>query len=132
MSRATAALLMVLVFILASLFYTQPLFADSTAQGSQDQGTVAGIPSVSPEKFAGKLTKFADALYNAASPITDALAKTFIAFAGIVVMFFLLSGYRVVIRAIGTVVTIALGLLLWYGAPYVVALLKWLAVWLQS
>jgi hypothetical protein len=140
------ALLMALIFISAA-FLPVPAFASFTdlaaqpvvatpastaAQPAQDQGTVGGVQPVSPEKFAGKLTKLADAIYQAASPVTDAVAKTSVAFAGVLLIFFLVTGYKVASRAIGAVVSVVVGLLLWYGAPYFVALIKWLAAWLQS
>ncbi len=139
------ALLMALIFISAA-FLPVPAFAsfadlaaqpavaaaNAAVQPAQDQGAVGGVQSVSPEKFAAKLTKLADAIYQAASPVTDAAAKTAVALAGVLLIFFLVTGYKVASRAIGAVVSVVAGLLLWYGAPYFVALVKWLAAWLQS
>lgn len=110
----------------------QPAAGDGVQQPSQGQGSVGGIQPVSPERFAGKLTRLAEALYEAATPVTDALAKTVLALAGVVLVFFLVSGFKVASRAIGTIIAVTVGLLLWYGAPYLVAMIKWLAAWLQS
>lgn len=137
------ALLMALIFISAVFLpvpanasftdlAVQPAASGASVQPAQDQGAVGGVQPVSPEKFAAKMTKFADAIYQAVSSVTDAAAKTSVAFAGVLLIFFLVTGYKVATRAIGAVVSVVVGLLLWYGAPYFVALIKWLAAWLQS
>lgn len=137
------ALLMALIFISAAFLpmpafasftdlAVQPAAANASVQPAQDQGTVGGVQPVSPEKFAAKLTKFADAIYQAASPVTDAAAKTAVALAGVLLIFFLVTGYKVASRAIGAIVSVVAGLLLWYGAPYFIALIKWVVAWFQS
>ncbi|MEW6448850.1 MAG: hypothetical protein AB1426_12355 [Bacillota bacterium] len=103
-----------------------------TQQAAQGQGAVGGIKPVSPEEFSGKLNRLGDKLYETAGPVTDTVAKIVIALAGVCLILFLAFGAKVVSRAVGAALAVALGLGLWYGAPYLVGMVKWVVAWLQS
>ncbi|MGQ9533429.1 MAG: hypothetical protein ACUVTQ_11620 [Desulfotomaculales bacterium] len=98
----------------------------------QGQGGVGGIRPVSPDEFSSKLNRLGDKLYETASPVTDTVAKLTVALAGVCLILFLAFGAKVVSRAVGAVLAVALGLGLWYGAPYIVGMVKWVVAWLQS
>ncbi|MGI9951373.1 hypothetical protein V3F56_03340 [Moorellaceae bacterium AZ2] len=140
------ALLTALIFLLGFVFPVGPAGAtvesdiwvdqqvaqvQGSASSTQSGGGTAGIEPVSPEQLANKLTHLVDEGVSAASPILDSAAKLILALAGVLLLFFIVSG-KVVSRAIGTIIAVAFGLLLWYAAPYIVAMLKWFTLWLQS
>lgn len=94
--------------------------------------TVGGIDPVSPEQFAGKFTELGDIIYGAASPITDTVAKISLSLAGLLLVVMLIIGPGLIRRVIGAVFSVAVGLCLWYSAPHLVGLIKYLAAWLQA
>lgn len=100
--------------------------------GEGDSGTVGGIQPVSPEKFGSKVQQLGNTIYDATSPITDVVAKLGIAFSGLILIFVLVLGTRVLVRVVGSIAAVAMGIFLWYGAPYIVGIFKYLAAWLQS
>jgi len=139
------ALVAALILVFGLVFVTEPALASigvgmgtgqqavqgQGAEASQQAGGTAGLQPVSPEQLAGKLTRLVDEGVAAASPVLDSTAKLVLAAAGMLLLFFIVSG-RVVSRAIGTVIAVVFGLLLWYAAPYIVALVKWFTIWVQS
>jgi len=103
------------------------------APGGQGAGRpVAGIRPVSPEEFTEKIEQLGGMAYQAASPLMDMIAKLALALVGVLFVFFLVYGVKVVARGVGAVLAVAVGLGLWYGAPYIVGLVKWVVAWLQS
>ncbi|MGQ9498517.1 MAG: hypothetical protein ACUVSP_09590 [Desulfotomaculales bacterium] len=101
-------------------------------EAHQGQGSVGGIRPVPPEEFSAKLNQLGDKLYETASPVTDTVAKVVVALTGVCLIMFLAFGVKVVSRAVGAVLAVALGLGLWYAAPYIVGLIKGVVAWLQS
>jgi hypothetical protein len=73
------------------------------------------------------MDKLIDGAYRTAGPITDATAKIMLALAGIAALLVLFSGMKLFQRVLGSIMCIGFGLLLFYGAPYVVGLIKGLA-----
>jgi len=109
--------------------------AQGTGQAAQTQGgsgTIGGIRPVSPEEFANKLEALGEKAYQAASPLTDMAAKLALAAAAVLAFLVVVVGSAVLKRVFGAALAVALGLLLWYCAPYLVAMIKGLAAWLQS
>lgn len=95
-------------------------------------GKIGGIEPVSPEQFAGKVQELGEKLYGAASPLTDTAAKLSLAAAGLLLVLLIVLGAGILRRVVGAAFAVALGLTLWYGAPYIVGLIKYLAAWLMS
>jgi len=94
---------------------------------SEKSGGTAGIRPVSPEEFTGRVNDMLDKMYVAASPVTNVMAKIMLAVAGITALFVLFSGMKLFQRVVGAVFCIGFGLLLFYGAPYIVGMVKGLA-----
>ncbi|MDH7578259.1 MAG: hypothetical protein QHH75_10685 [Bacillota bacterium] len=130
-------LLALLVFALAA-----PAFADEgagSAAPTQEQvspgggsGKIGGIEPVSPEQFAGKVQELGEKLYGAASPLADMVAKLSLAAAGLLLVLLIVLGAGILRRVVGAAFAVAVGLALWYGAPYVIGIIKYLAAWLTS
>jgi hypothetical protein len=59
-------------------------------------------------------------------------AKLALAAAAVLAFLVVVVGSAVLKRVFGAALAVALGLLLWYCAPYLVALVKGLAEWLKS
>ncbi|HOV79390.1 MAG TPA: hypothetical protein PK728_04730 [Bacillota bacterium] len=89
----------------------------------------SGIPPVSPEEFTNRVNGIMDKLYTTASPITDTVAKLMLAVAGIAALVVFFSGMKLFQRVVGAVLCIGFGLLLFYGAPYIVGAIKGLAIY---
>ena len=106
--------------------------AGQAAQTQGGSGTIGGIKPVSPEEFAGKLEALGEKAYQAASPLTDMAAKLALAAAAVLAFLVVVVGSAVLKRVLGAALAVVLGLLLWYCAPYLVALVKGLAEWLKS
>jgi len=106
--------------------------AAESGSGGGSGGTIGGIPVVSPEHFAGKLNQLGDTLYKTASPVADMIAKLSLAGSGLLLVLLLVLGAGILRRVVGALFAVCLGLTLWYGAPYLVEMIKYLAVWLQS
>jgi hypothetical protein len=109
--------------------------AQGTGQAAQTQGgsgTIGGIKPVSPEEFAGKLEALGQKVYQGASPLTDMVAVLALAAAAVLAFLVVVVGSAVLKRVLGAALAVVLGLLLWYCAPYLVALVKGLAALLQS
>ncbi len=129
-------ILAVLACLALCLALVSPALADQ-AQGARQaaqggSGTIGGIKPVSPEEFAGKLEALGEKAYRAASPLTDVAAKLALAAAAVLAFLVVVVGSLVLKRVFGAALAVALGLLLWYCAPYLVALVKGLAEWLKS
>ncbi|MEW6727530.1 MAG: hypothetical protein AB1327_11340 [Bacillota bacterium] len=123
----------VLTFGLAAATFAEDGTAqDSASAGSPAVKTIGGVPVVSPEKFGSKLNELGEIAYRQASPITDMVAKLSIATSGLLLILLLVLGAGILRRVVGAVFAVAVGLGLWYGAPYIVGLIKSVAVWLQS
>lgn len=132
------ALLALLVFALAA-----PAFADEGAGNAAQaptreqaspgsSGEIGGIKPVSPEQFAGKVQQLGEKLYGAASPVADMVAKLSLAAAGLLLILLIVLGAGILRRVVGAAFAVALGLALWYGAPYIVGVIKYLSNWLMS
>lgn len=132
MKKAVAVVLCLLLALGAALPALAGEEAAAPAQeAAQGQGETGGVKPISPGEFAEKLQLLGEKLYGAASPVTDVVAKLTLAAAGLLLVFFLV--WRgVVRRAIGAVLAVAAGLVLWYAAPYIVGVVKYLAAWLTS
>jgi len=115
------------VFLLLALL---ALAAGSQCFAAGDApGGTAGIQPVSPEEFAGRVNSIMDKLYTTASPITDTVAKLMLAAAGVGALLVFFSGMKLFHRVVGAVLCIGFGLLLFYGAPYIVGAVKGLAIY---
>jgi len=118
--------ILILFALLVLAAGTQCFAADGTG------GTVvdtSGIPPVSPEEFTSRVNGIMDKLYTASSPITDTVAKLMLAAAGIGALLVFFSGMKLFQRVVGAVLCIGFGLLLFYGAPYIVGAVKGLAIY---
>ncbi len=113
----------IFLLVAALLVFAVPVFADQAAQ--QDQA--AGIQPVSPDQFAQKINTMIDGAYKAAGPVTDAVAKIMLAVAGVAALLVLFSGMKLFQRVLGAVLCVGFGLLLFYGAPFIIGLVKGLA-----
>jgi|GEM_PF-2296513 len=132
-------LLALLVFALAA-----PAFADEGTAGNaatapaQEQaspgnsGNVGGIEPVSPERFFGKVQQLGEKLYGATSPVADTAAKLSLAAAGLLLILLIVLGAGILRRVVGAAFAVALGLALWYGAPYIVAMVKYFVAWMKA
>jgi len=115
---------------------TVPAAAGGEAQVQQPQGVdqpvsgggTAGIRPVGPDEFAGKISGVIDRAYAVALPLADSLAKVMLFAAGVVALLFLFSGVAVLKRVAGAVIAVGVGLLLLYGAPHIIGLVKGLAM----
>ncbi|MDK2888054.1 MAG: hypothetical protein PWP72_932 [Thermoanaerobacter sp.] len=117
----------VIILLVAALFV---LVSPTTVMADDQQVPAAGstgIQPVSPDQFAQKVNTMIDGAYKAAGPVTDAVAKIMLAVAGVVALLVLFSGMKLFQRVLGAVLCVGFGLLLFYGAPYVVGLIKGLA-----
>ncbi|MGI6405496.1 MAG: hypothetical protein ACOX2E_03290 [Syntrophaceticus sp.] len=91
------------------------------------------IEPVSPEQFGSKLQGLGDMLYDATSPVADTIAKISLAIAGLLLIVLIVSGAAGLLRkVIGGAFAVALGLCLFYGAPHMVGLIKYISDWLMS
>jgi len=106
---------------------TSNVLSVNAAEQSYEGGT-AGVPPVSTEKFTGKINAIISKIYNATKPIIDNLAVIALCIAGFAAVFILFSGADIFRRVIGAVFSVGIGLLLYYGAPYIVGLIKSLAM----
>lgn len=123
------------IFILLALLALaagSQCFAAGDAPGgtaAAADSSTAGIQPVSPEEFAGRVNSIMDKLYTTASPITDTVAKLMLAAAGVGALLVFFSGMKLFHRVVGAVLCIGFGLLLFYGAPYIVGAVKGLAIY---
>ncbi|MQL53612.1 hypothetical protein GFC01_15340 [Desulfofundulus thermobenzoicus] len=118
----------ILLLIALLLAFATPALADDQQAPVTTPATgTGGIQPVSPEQFAQKVNTMIDGAYKAAGPVTDAVAKIMLAVAGVAALLVLFSGMKLLQRVIGAVLCVGFGLLLFYGAPYVVGLVKGLA-----
>ncbi|MGB9825897.1 MAG: hypothetical protein ACPLRU_04415 [Desulfofundulus sp.] len=112
------------------LLFTVLLVLAAPALADDQQVPAAGstgIQPVSPDQFAQKVNTMIDGAYKAAGPVTDAVAKIMLAVAGVAALLVLFSGMRLFQRVLGAVLCVGFGVLLFYGAPYIVGLIKGLA-----
>ena len=124
-------IILLLAVILMAL--TTPVLADEQVPTVDNPGVQnGGIQPVSPDQFASKVNKLIDGAYRTASPITDAVAKIMLALAGIAALLVLFSGMKLFQRVLGAIMCIGFGLLLFYGAPYFVGLIKGLIQYATS
>jgi type IV secretory pathway VirB2 component (pilin) len=114
----------ILLLVAMLLVLASPALADD--QQAPSAGST-GIQPVSPDQFAKKINTMIDGAYKAAGPVTDAVAKIMLAVAGVAALLVLFSGMKLFQRVLGAVLCVGFGLLLFYGAPYVVGLIKGLA-----
>jgi type IV secretory pathway VirB2 component (pilin) len=114
----------ILLLVAMLLVLASPALADD--QQAPSAGST-GIQPVSPDQFAQKVNTMIDGAYKAAGPVTDAVAKIMLAVAGVAALLVLFSGMKLFQRVLGAVLCVGFGLLLFYGAPYVVGLIKGLA-----
>lgn len=130
MSRVCAVFLLVIALLVVS---AAPAIADDQSaqtagqavqQTNNDQSQADGIKPVSPQEFAHKTNNMINSLYKAAGPVTDTLAKIMFALCGIAAFLVLISGLKLLNRVIGAVLCVGLGLILFYGAPFIVGLVK--------
>ncbi|WP_307403718.1 hypothetical protein [Desulfofundulus luciae] len=114
------------IFLLISMLFVlaTPAMADDQQVPAAGSG---GIQPVSPDQFAQKVNTMIDGAYKAAGPVTDAVAKIMLAVAGVAALLVLLSGMKLFQKVVGAVLSIGFGILLFYGAPYIVGLVKGLA-----
>jgi hypothetical protein len=120
----------VLLLVVALLVFAAPALADDLSEqsgGGQVVQQENGIRPVSPEEFADKTNNMINSLYAAAGPVADTVAKIMLALCGIAAFLVLLSGIKLLHRVIGAVLCVGFGLILFYGAPYIVGLVKGLA-----
>jgi hypothetical protein len=100
------------------------------AEGSSETG---GIEPVSPEQFASKIQGVCDMIYEASSPVVDTIAKIALAVAGLLLIVLLFSGVAGVFKKVlGGAFAVALGLCLFYSAPRIIGLIKYISDWLMS
>ncbi|WP_072870877.1 hypothetical protein [Desulfofundulus thermosubterraneus] len=121
MSPGKAGVIFLLVAVL--LVLAAPVLANE----QQVQAGSTGIQPVSPEQFAQKTNSMIDAAYKAAGPVADAVAKIMLAVSGLAALLVLFSGMKLFQKVVGAVLSIGFGILLFYGAPYIVGLVKGLA-----
>lgn len=121
------AFLLLVILVLAAC---PPAWAEDVAP--RNGVTVSGIEPVSPDRFTGKLKDLGDMLYSAVSPVADTVAKISLATAGILLVAMLVIAPGLARRAVGAIFAVVIGLCLWYCAPYIVGVIKYLALWLQS
>lgn len=114
----------IFLLVALTLFCAAPALADQQVPGTEP---TTGIQPVSPDQFVDKVNKLMDGAYRTAAPITDAVAKIMLAVAGAAALLVLFSGMKLFQRVLGSIMCIGFGLLLFYGAPYVVGLIKGLA-----
>ncbi|MBO8128959.1 MAG: hypothetical protein H0Z39_07140 [Peptococcaceae bacterium] len=100
-----------------------PVWATAAAN---EAPAVEPVRPVSPEQFTGKIQTLGEKIYEVASPITDTMAKLVLAAAGISALLVLVVGTKILGRVLGAVLAVAFGLVLWYGAPYLVGVIKYL------
>ncbi|RKO65686.1 hypothetical protein [Desulfofundulus salinus] len=112
------------LLITALLTFAAPALAEDQQAPASGSG---GIQPVSPDQFAQKVNTMIDGAYKAAGPVTDAVAKIMLAVAGVAALLVLFSGMKLFQKVVGAVLSIGFGILLFYGAPYVVGLVKGLA-----
>lgn len=124
MIKKVAVALILSTMLLASLGGT---VAHADTGDTGQSGVTAGIRPVSPEEFTGRVNDMLDKMYVAASPVTDAVAMVMLAAAGIAALFILFSGMKLFQKVVGAVLCAGLGLLLFYGAPYFVGMVKGIA-----
>ncbi len=122
MPKACSVFLLVVALLMLSV---APVLADDRSQQAVQQEN--GIRPVSPEEFADKTNNMINSLYAAAGPVADTVAKIMLALCGIAAFLVLLSGIKLLHRVIGAVLCVGFGLILFYGAPYIVGLVKGLA-----
>ncbi|MDI6908106.1 MAG: hypothetical protein QMC81_11560 [Thermoanaerobacterales bacterium] len=134
--------LWIVVCLAVVLALAGPAFAETGQDAGQPPGgqaapagsgeTIGGIPVVSPGELGNKLNQLGDIAYKQMSPITDMVAKLSIAASGFLLIMVLVLGAGIVRRVVAALFFVALGLGLWYNAPYVVGAVKAVAAWLQS
>lgn len=125
--KLPAAVLLSLALLV--LFAAPALAEGQVAQPVQqtDAAQSGGIRPVSPQEFAQRTTSMLNSLYDAASPVADAVAVGVLIASGICALFVIFSGMKLLHRVVGAVLSVGFGLILYYGAPYIVGLFKGLA-----
>ncbi|MGQ9824785.1 MAG: hypothetical protein ACUVSK_07285 [Desulfotomaculales bacterium] len=113
----------IVVLLLALSLLVMPALAFAA-----DEGT-AGIQPVPPHEFVGKVDKAVDAVYRSAQPLADGLGKVMLAAGGIVALLVLISGLSLLKRVVWAALAVGLGLLLFYNAPLIVAVIKGASAW---
>ncbi|WP_003545330.1 hypothetical protein [Desulfotomaculum nigrificans] len=88
----------------------------------------AGIQPVSPTEFAGKIDSVAKSAYKTAEPVVDTIASLIFSCTGIAAFFVLFAGMALFKRVIASLLTAGFGLLVYYGTPLIVGLIKGVAL----
>lgn len=109
--------------ILTLLVMALILFTGNGTVFADTAGT-AGIEPVSPEEFAGKLSETTENIYKSLLPLVDSAAKVALVVAGVVALFFLFGGVTILKRVLGAIMAVGIALILFHGAPHIIALIK--------
>ena len=125
------ALITTMLVVVPSMAANGPL-TEQEQQSQQHRQTppgssYGGIQPVSPEQFTQKVDGMIDRAYRAASPVTDAVAKIMLAVTGVAALLILFTGIKAFYKIFVAVLSIGFGILLFYGAPHIVGLIKGLA-----
>lgn len=95
-------------------------------------GNPAGIQPVSPTEFAGKIDSAAKSAYKTAEPVVDTIASLVFSCTGIAAFFVLFAGMALLKRVIASLLTAGFGLLVYYGTPLFVGVIKGIALKIVS
>jgi len=95
-------------------------------------GDVAGINPVSVDQIGDRIQEAGDKLYLWGSPVLDMLGKLSFAAAAVLLVLALVLGAGMLQKVIGICFTVALGIGLWYSAPWLVELIKSVSIWFTS
>ncbi len=117
---------------LVILFLAIMVFASISTVPAWAQADTGGIAPVSAAHFIASLQGLGNRLYNSAAPIIDVVAKLAFAAIGIFLIVAIFLGAKALRWILGTALAMALGILIFYGAPWIVEVIKHVAFSLQQ
>lgn len=114
------------------LFIMTAVLTGFTGTALAAETSPAGIQPVSPTEFAGKIDSAAKSAYKTAEPVVDTIASLVFSCTGIAAFFVLFAGMALLKRVIASLLTAGFGLLVYYGTPLFVGVIKGIALKIVS
>lgn len=114
------------------LFIMTAVLTGFTGTALAAETSPAGIQPVSPTEFAGKIDSAAKSAYKTAEPVVDTIASLVFSCTGIAAFFVLFAGMALLKRVIASLLTAGFGLLVYYGTPLIIGVIKGIALKIVS
>ncbi|WP_156801948.1 hypothetical protein [Desulfurispora thermophila] len=98
----------------------------------QGGSSTAGIPPVEPGEFGRRINTALSRGYSAATPVVETLAKISLGLGGLTALGAWVFGISLLRRVAASLLGVAIGIAMFYGAPYIVAIVKGLSKWIAG